>query len=174
MGNVTRLIRRVKGCHMINNDLDLILSQDTKEWLSLVATRSKLHASHYRILTALRDLNMSPSVISEATGLDQARVRKRLKDMAAYGYVEVVETLSDRTQVWGLIERARRPNVNSYPTEAHVQERRKQQGQKGASFDIGIPKTWEKADGVVRPRNPAKVDQLDLSSLKKYEAKANS
>ncbi len=159
---------------MSSLDIEFTLSSDTKEWLRVVAGKSKLHPSYFRILLVLREMNTSASVISKLTGIGDARVRQRLKGLHEYGYIISVENLSDKTKIWGLVEAMRRPDAPSYPTEAIVQARRRRQSEQWVNeYNPDLTQIWGGPDGVVRPRNPAKVSHIDASTLKQYEARTN-
>ncbi len=142
---------------------DDLWSNDTKAWLWLLRQR-KLHPSYYKILGVLREGNTSAAQAAIHTGLDVSRVRARLKAMAEYGYVEVLETLGDKTVIWGLAETFRRPDVPTYPTEATIAARRGRQSEDApAEFTPTLEPLWGKQTSK-RPKD------FDLSSLKKYEA----
>ncbi len=106
------------------HDKDYLLSEDTQEWTKLLCGGTKLYGSQYRLLIYLRELNSSAQELSLVTGISKERVRARLKQMSGQGLVEIVETLSDKTVIWGLAENMRRPDVATYPTEATVAARR--------------------------------------------------
>lgn len=155
------------------SDLDFLLEEDTKTWLGVMCKPSKLHPSYFRILLILREMNTSPSILAEISGIGVARIRQRLKQLNGYGYVVLTDTLSDKTQIWGLAETLRRPAILSHPSEALVQDRKSRQSNMWTEHKHVIKHVVPVPDGVVRPRNPAKVDSIDVSAFKQYEAKVN-
>lgn len=158
---------------MSMEDLEVALSTRTAAWLAALMGAGDLYPTHYRLLSVLREINTSPSVLAHLTGIQVSRVRTRLRELRDRGLVTVTEELSDKTQIWGLAEVLAKDGVQTYPTEATVKERRSRHLGGTTEYSEDVRKLWTGPDGVVRPRNPVTVDRIDVNTLKQYEAKAN-
>lgn len=150
---------------MLSTDLTTTLGPDTCAWLQAMATPG-LKPSHYRCLIVLREINCSASTLAHLTGLKGPRCRQRLRELQDKGLVRVTEVLSDRTQIWGLVGDIARDGVDSYPTEAVVQERR-------SKVQYGVPVLDPTVQKVrtTTSRKTHEVVKVDADLLKLYEAK---
>ena len=156
------------GGQAMNTDLITTLGPDTQSWLAAVVSVPGLSPTHYRILFVLREINCSPSVLASITGLKGPRCRQRLRELEGKGLVRVQEVLSDRTQIWGLVEDIAKADVQSYPTEAVIQERRGKVQYGAPVIDPTVRRVWKNG----KPKGERSiVDVLDIDILKRYEAK---
>lgn len=146
----------------MNHDREFLHSEDTRRWLDFISGPTPLFVSQYRLLTQLRELNTSARELALATGMPQERVRVRLRQMLELGFVEVVDTLGDKTQIWGLVEPMRKPEAPTYPTEAAVTARRSRQS---GVLVVDIPPVTKATIG--RPRK----DVIDYEIFRPYIAK---
>lgn len=153
-------------------DLLTTLGDSARSWLAAVVSIDGLSPTHYRLLLVLREINCSPTTLAYLTGMKGPRVRQRLRELEGKGVVRVTETLSDRTQIWGLVEDIAKEGVQSYPTEAVVQERRSRVQYGLPEVDAQVRRTWQGRSKTLKPLGSRSlVDSLDIDLLKMYEAK---
>lgn len=150
----------------MTTDLAVTLGPDTCAWLQAAATPG-LSPTHYRCLIVLREINCSASVLATLTGLKGPRCRQRLRELQDKGLVRVTEVLSDRTQIWGLSGDIAKDGVDSYPTEAVIQERRARVQYGAPVIDPTVKRVWT-GD---KPKDRRQLVTVDADLLKLYEAK---
>src|SRR4051812_17853878 len=90
------------------------------KYLAALTANRQLTVYHLRLLGVLREMNTTASILSGLTGIENATVHKRLKELHAWDLISVVEQRKSGQRVknlWGMHDDFRAVHkVPTYPS----------------------------------------------------------